>query len=88
MIKHFGEDRAKRIINRLDEFSAASNLSEIPSDPPPRCHPLTGNLKGKFAVDISGNYRLIFEGYDKDDQLSTKKSAIVTVQITAIEDYH
>lgn len=61
---------------------------QIPSDSPPRCHKLQGNLQGEFAVDVSGNYRMIFEGYDKNDVISTKKAEIVTVQIISIEDYH
>lgn len=88
ILKYYGKDRTKRILARLDEFDAAQNLSQIPSDPPPRCHPLKGNLEGKFAVDISGNYRIVFEGYDKKDQLSTDKAKIVTIQIISIEDYH
>lgn len=64
------------------------NLAQIPSDSPPRCHKLQGNLQGEFAVDVSGNYRMIFEGYDKNDVISTKKAEIVTVQIISIEDYH
>lgn len=88
LVKHFGKARAKKIEERLDEFDAASNLSQIPSDPPPRCHRLYGDLKNKFAVDVSANFRMIFEGYDKNDELSIKKSEIVTVQITKIEDYH
>ncbi|WP_125582292.1 type II toxin-antitoxin system RelE/ParE family toxin [Levilactobacillus cerevisiae] len=88
LVKNFGRDRAKRIQARLDEFDAASNLQQIPSDPPPRCHRLHGNLEGDFAVDISKNFRIVFEGYDKSDQLSVEKSEIVTVQILQIEDYH
>lgn len=88
LLKHYGKARAKRIQARLDEFDAAQNLTQIPSDPPPRCHPLKGNLEGKFAVDVSGNYRMVFEGYDKYDQLSTDKNEIVTIQIINIEDYH
>lgn len=88
LIKNFGVDRETRIQARLDEFEAANTLTDIPSDPPPRCHPLHGDKKGKFAVDISSNYRLVFEGYDKDDNLSTNKHDIVTIQIIAIEDYH
>ncbi len=49
ILRHFGKSRAKRIQARLDEFDAAINLSQIPSDPPPRCHPLKGKLSGKFA---------------------------------------
>lgn len=74
MTKEFGKDRARRIMARLDEFDAAKNLAQIPSDSPPRCHKLQGNLQGEFAVDVSGNYRMIFEGYDKNDVISTKKS--------------
>lgn len=88
LLRYYGKSRAKRIQARLDEFDAAQNLSQIPSDPPPRCHSLKGNLEGKFAVDISGNYRIVFEGYDKEDCLSTEKRQIVTIQITSIEDYH
>ena len=83
----------KILVSRLIDKNMMINgrvnqLSEIPSDPPPRCHPLTGNLNNKFAVDVSGNYRMIFEGYDKNDKLSIKKSEIVTIQIVAIDDYH
>lgn len=88
LLKHYGKARAKRIQARLDEFDAAQNLTQIPSDPPPRCHPLQGSLEGKFAVDVSGNYRMVFEGYDKYDHLSTDKNDIVTIQIIDIEDYH
>lgn len=85
--KHFGK-MADKIQQRLDEFDAADNLSQIPSDPPPRCHLLTSNRKNTFAVDVSGNYRMIFEGYDSNDNLTIKKSKIVTVQIIEIVDYH
>lgn len=85
--KHYGK-MAIKIQQRLDEFSAADSLSQIPSDPPPRCHLLTANRKNTFAVDVSGNYRMIFEGYDSNDNLTIKKNKIVTVQIIEIVDYH
>lgn len=88
MTKEFEKDRARWIMARLDEFDAAKNLAQIPSDSPPRCHKLQGNLQGEFAVDVSGNYRMIFEGYDKNDVISAKKTEIVTVQIISIEDFH
>lgn len=86
--KYYGKDRARRIIQRLDEFSAAVTLMDIPSDPPPRCHRLKGDLDKLFAVDVSGNYRMIFEAYDVNDQQTVDKSKAVTVQIVAIDDYH
>lgn len=88
IMKHYGKSRARRIIKRLDEFDAAKTLEDIPSDPPPRCHRLKGDKGGTFSVDVSANYRLVFEGYDQNDQKSTQKSDIVTVQIISIEDYH
>lgn len=86
--KAYGKDRGQRIQQRLAEFKAATTLMDIPVDPPPRCHRLKGNRQNQFAVNISANYRMVFEGYDKNDRLTTKKSEIVTVQITSIEDYH
>lgn len=86
--RYYGKNMMKKILARLDEFDAAENLQQIPSDPPPRCHPLHGKLEGKFAVDVSGNYRIVFEGYDRNDELSMEKEKIVTIQITDIEDYH
>ncbi|MCT6888059.1 MAG: type II toxin-antitoxin system RelE/ParE family toxin [Lactobacillus sp.] len=85
--KNYGK-LAEKINARLDEFSAAGTLRDIPSTPPPKCHALKGNRKGQFAVTLSGNYRLVFEGYDKNDQLSDDKDRITTVSILAIEDYH
>lgn len=85
--KKFGE-MATKIQQRLDEFDAADNLSQIPSDPPPRCHQLKGKRKNQFAIDVSRNYRMIFEGYDTNDELTTNRYEIVTVQILEIVDYH
>ena len=88
LIKAYGTDKAKRIQQRIFEFSNATNLSQISHVPPPRLHSLKGDMSELFAVDISANWRIVFEGYDKNDVKSTKESDIVTVQIIGIEDYH
>lgn len=44
-----------------------------------RCHPLKGNRKNQYAVDLVHPYRLIFE---------KKESEIQIVNITEITDYH
>ncbi len=88
MLKQFGPKRSRKIMERLNEFDSAKNLSFIPSEPPPRCHRLHGSLEGKFAVDVSRNFRLIFEGYDKFDLLSYDKEEIVSIRIIEISDYH
>ncbi|MFK4935480.1 type II toxin-antitoxin system RelE/ParE family toxin [Lactococcus garvieae] len=88
LTKTYGKDRTSRIKQRLKEFRAAENLSQISHLPPPRLHQLSGERKEQFAVDVAANFRLIFEGYDKNDQLTTHKSEIVTLSIIEIEDYH
>lgn len=86
--QHFGVKRSKKIISQLDQFAVASNLSEISTTPPSRCYLLKGQYKNCFSVDISRNYRLIFEGYDVNDHLSIKRSEVVFIQIVDIVDYH
>jgi proteic killer suppression protein len=53
--------RAKQVNQRLNELKAAPNLETLKSIPAANCHQLVGNLEGKLAVDISGNFRIIFE---------------------------
>jgi proteic killer suppression protein len=88
MTKAYGKDRTLRIKHRLKEFTVAENLSQISHLPPPRLHQLSGERKQQFAVDVAANFRLIFEGYDKNDKLTTHKIEIITLSIIEIEDYH
>ena len=57
--------RINRILERLDEASKPEDL-RIPGW---RLHRLRGNLRGFWAVDVSGNLRIIFrfEGRDVVD---------------------
>jgi proteic killer suppression protein len=57
--------RLRRILGLLD-------LASVPSDmdlPGLRLHPLKGDLKGFYAVSVSGNWRVVFrfEGGDVFD---------------------
>ncbi|EHI74624.1 plasmid maintenance system killer protein [Streptococcus criceti] len=88
LVKHYGKERALKIQQRLGEFSAAENLTQISYLPPARLHRLKGDRQYQFAVDIGANWRIIFEGYDEYDELSVEKSEIVTLSILGIEDYH
>ena len=60
MAKSYGV-LAKKIHQRLQDLRAASHLGIMKTLPAARCHELTGNLKGELAVDISGNFRILFE---------------------------
>lgn len=48
---------AEKLHQRLLELVAADSLGDVPRVPPPRCHELTGDLKGKLAVDLVHPYR-------------------------------
>lgn len=51
---------AKNIIKRLAELEAVPNLNDLRFIPQANCHMLKGQRAGHFAVDISGNFRIIF----------------------------
>lgn len=86
--KNYGRDRANRIGQRLSEFEDAKNLDDISRLPPARLHSLHGDRENQFAVDVGPNWRMIFEAYDRHDELTTKTADAVTVVILEIEDYH
>ena len=55
------------ILTRLDIAAGASDM-DLPGL---RLHPLKGELKGFYAVDVSGNWRVVFrfnagDAYDVD----------------------
>lgn len=91
-IKTYGPKRARRLMQRLMELRAADNLAQIPRTPPPRCHELTGNLKGTLSVDLDHPMRLLI--VPAHDPLPVKRDGglawdeVTAVEITAIEDTH
>lgn len=91
MVKSFGQ-LARKVNQRLKDLSDADNLAIMRSIPAARCHELTGNHKGQLAVDISGNYRLIFEPnhnpVPKKDDGGLKWEDVTKILINGIEDYH
>lgn len=93
--REWGKDLAKKVRQRLYEMRAASTLADLGHLPPARCHPLKGNRKGQFAVDLSGNWRMIFvpfhnplpyKKFSKGEELDLER--ITDIQIIEIEDYH
>lgn len=59
---------------------------------PGRCHALTGDLRGQFALDLDGPYRLIFEpAHDPlpvDGNGALDWSRVTAIRILRIGDYH
>jgi proteic killer suppression protein len=54
--------KIRRILNRLD---AASSVGDVDA-PGFRLHPLKGDLRGQWAVSVSGNWRIVFRFADGD----------------------
>lgn len=86
--KKYGTQRAGKIYQRISEMKSADNLTEVSTVPPTRLHKLEGERREQFSLDITGNYRLIIEAYDENDELTTDKKKAVTVAIVEVVDYH
>ncbi len=91
MKKAYG-DKAKRLKLRLSLLNNAETLADVPHEPPPRCHPLKGEYEGCYAVDVSGNWRLVFEPIvDESSDPENKKlnpADVRAVRILGVIDYH
>lgn len=55
----FGADVARRYIQRIQIIKAARSADELRSFPGLRFHPLAGDRRGQFAMNLTGFYRLI-----------------------------
>jgi plasmid maintenance system killer protein len=87
---------AKKIYLRLQQLQAANNLSIYEQlDPLARLHQLSGDRDEQFAVDVSPNYRLIFEVANvpiprkENDTSAIDRSQVTKITILELsEDYH
>ncbi|MFA7542914.1 MAG: hypothetical protein WCY84_00940 [Candidatus Cloacimonadaceae bacterium] len=87
----FGSICAKKLQHSLFELDAAPTMDQIPQRL--RCHPLTGNLKGVYAIDLAHPFRLLFKPYSDDELLrredgSVDLSKVSAIEIVDIRDYH
>lgn len=75
----YGSEMAEKIQLRIMQIQAATSVEMLVQGRVGRCHPLTGDRKGQYAMDLTHPYRLIFE---------KRNSRIVAVEIQEIVDYH
>lgn len=78
-IKKYGLPMAEKIHQRIDEISAAESVEEMIKYNVGRCHPLKGDLKDHFAVDLVHPQRMIFKKTGNEIQIA---------YIIVIGDYH
>jgi len=87
----YGPRMAGVIQQRLVDLDAAETLESM-RDVPGRCHQLTGNLDGLFAVDLVHPDRLVFApDHDPVPQLSSGGidwSKVTKIEVAGIGDYH
>jgi plasmid maintenance system killer protein len=91
MAKSFGQ-LARKVNQRLKDLTDSDSLAIMRTIPAARCHELTGDRKGELAVDVSGNYRMIFEpNHDpkpKKEDGGLNWEEVTKIQINEIDDYH
>ena len=69
----------KKIHQRIDEIDASDTVEEMVQFHIGRCHPLKGNRKGQYAMDLVHPYRLVFEKIGNEIQIAN---------VMEIVDYH
>jgi proteic killer suppression protein len=89
--KQWGHRMAEMLARRQNELRAASVLSDLDFFDPCRLHELTGNLGGKFSVDLVHPYRLLFKPndpvpYKMDGGIDRGK--ITEIVILGVDDTH
>lgn len=75
----YGNEMSEKIQMRIDEIRAVDTVEEMIQYRIGRCHPLSNNRKGQYAVDLVHPYRSVFEKYGNEIQIA---------HIMEIVDYH
>jgi len=89
--RRWGIDHWSLMKRRLATLRGAPTLKDM-DGAPGRCHPLTANRNGQFAVSLWGQFRLIFVP-DHDpvpclDDGGIDKALVTRISITEVADYH
>ncbi|MBQ0070581.1 MAG: hypothetical protein KBS81_01775 [Spirochaetales bacterium] len=77
--RKYGPHMAGLIQRRIDQISAADSVEQMIQFGIGRCHPLIGNRKNQYAMDLVHPQRLVFE---------KKGTQIKIALIKEIVDYH
>ena len=79
-VKEYGTDNADKITERIDQISSASSVNELIQFGIGRCHPLEGNRKKEYAMDLVHPHRLVFSV-----DSSNKNQIAIIIEVI---DYH
>ena len=78
-VKKYNMEMAVAIFKRIKQLSSAKSIGEVISSKLGRCHPLKGNRKGQYAIDLVHPARLVFSIEDREIKICL---------IIEITDYH
>lgn len=84
-----GIDYATDILDTINVLISADTLFDVPHSYRP--HPLKGEYKGCFAVDVDNKYRIIFKPNHCNDvnfRIDNYKSITIIIIIEIFKDYH
>lgn len=87
MARKKGLDVTKTIKKRYEQLRAAETFGEYLLTGLGKPHPLSGNRDRLYAINITGNIRLIVEPVSKDLNMESLKKCIKVI-IKGAEDYH
>ncbi|MGL4999946.1 MAG: type II toxin-antitoxin system RelE/ParE family toxin [Cetobacterium sp.] len=82
--KDFGEQITKKLFQRIGELKAAQNLKEMSLIRSARLHSLSGKRENQYAINLTGNWRLILVA--DDGNMALEKIKIVKIE--EVVDYH
>lgn len=82
-----GPQLAKKVKQRLGEFSAAENFGIYLETGLGKPHPLDGDLVDKYGVSLTGNIRIIIKPLVESNELSEIQKC-KDIEIGGIVDYH
>lgn len=87
--KELGNAGARKLGTRLSEIDAASDVTELVAGKP---HPLTGDQKGQFSLQLDGGRRLVFEPLKQPvpvkDSGGIDWQKVEEMMVVYIGDYH
>ncbi len=86
----FGHQMEKIITRRVAEIKSFPCLKELIKSGLGRCHPLHGELKGCFSVDLVHPQRLVFKPSNQDciENGIINCEKVIAVEVVSIEDTH
>lgn len=91
-VRAWGEQQARKVLQRLAEIQAAENIAELCKVPGAACHRLKAERDGQFAVYLVHPFRLVFEPTG-DESLYKDGTSIIAARVTRVKilevvDYH